>query len=54
MLQLYNTNGVLVQGMQLSNAGQTELIQIGKLTKGFYLVKAVRNNDVAEQRIIKN
>jgi hypothetical protein len=54
MLQLYNSNGIMVQSMQLGNASQTETVQVGKLIKGFYLVKAVSNGEVIEQRIIKN
>lgn len=54
LLQLYNANGIVVQSMQLGNASQTETMQIGTAAKGFYLVKAICNGEVAEQRIIKN
>jgi hypothetical protein len=54
ILQLYNANGSMVQGIQLSSASQTETVQLGKISKGFYLIKAICNGEAAEQRIIKN
>lgn len=54
MLQLYNSNGVIVQSMQVGSASQTETMQLGSLTKGLYIIKAGCNGQVAEQRIIKN
>lgn len=54
MLQLYSANGVLMQSTQISNASQTETMQMGKAVKGFYVVKATCNGEVAQQRIVKN
>lgn len=54
MFELYSVNGIKMQSIQLSNASQTEAMQIGNLSKGFYLVKATCDNQVAQQRIVKN
>jgi hypothetical protein len=54
MLQVFTGNGIAVQNLQVANAGQTESMQFGKLSKGFYLIKAVCNGEIAQQRIIKN
>jgi hypothetical protein len=54
MLELFTANGIKVQGMQLSSASQTESMQLGKISNGFYLVKATCENQVAQQRIVKN
>lgn len=54
MLQLYNGNGTIVQSMQLGSASQTEMIPLDKLSKGFYLIKAMCNGEDAAQRIIKD
>ncbi len=54
MLQLYNANGVLLQGMQLGSASQTETMSLGKSPKGMYLIKAVSNGETAQQQVVKN
>lgn len=54
ILQLYNGNGAISQSMQIANAGQTQNMQLDKVSKGFYIIKAICNGEVAEQRIIKN
>lgn len=54
MLQLYTANGTMMQSMQIGGASQTETMQLGQLSKGFYLVKATCGNQAAQQRIIKN
>lgn len=54
MLQLYSSNGVLMQSMQIGSASQTESLQLSKTMKGFYFIKATCNGEVAQQRIIKN
>lgn len=53
-LELYNANGIKIQGRQLTNASQTETINTGSLPKGFYVVKASYNQQILEQRIIKD
>jgi hypothetical protein len=54
MLELYSSNGVRIQSIQLSSASQTETMQMSKLTKGFYLVKASCDDQVAQQQVVKN
>lgn len=53
-LELYNANGVLVQNLQFGNASQTETLQVSKVARGMYVVKAVCEGETAQQRIIKN
>jgi hypothetical protein len=53
-LELYNANGAVIRVMQLSAASQTETLQLGNQSKGFYLVKATCEGQVAQQRIVKN
>jgi hypothetical protein len=54
LLELYNRNGDLIQNMRIENASQTEAMQLEKILKGFYMVKAVCNGEVAQQHFIKN
>lgn len=54
MLEVFNSNGSKVQGLQINNASQTETIKFGAFSKGFYVVKATCEDIMAEQRIIKN
>ena len=54
LIQQFNGNGINVQTMQVGNASQTESLQLNKLSKGFYIIKATCNGQVAEQHIIKN
>lgn len=53
-LALYNANGIQIQAIQLGAASQTEVLQLGNQSKGFYLVKATCEDQVAQQRVIKN
>lgn len=53
-MELYNGNGVRIQALQINSAGQTEAMRMSALTKGFYVVKAACNGEVAQQRIVKN
>jgi len=54
LIQMFNGNGINVQTMQVGNASQTESLQLNKLSKGFYIIKATCNGQVAEQHIVKN
>lgn len=54
VLQLFNVNGTLLQSKQMSNASQTETLQVGNFTKGLYVVRATCNSEVAQQQVIKN
>jgi len=53
-LELYNANGVILEAIQLGAASQTEVLNIGNQSNGFYLVKATCEDQVAQQRVIKN
>jgi len=53
-LQLCNSNGVIVQSLYVGSASQTETMQLSKLPKGFYLIKAICKGETTEQRIFKN
>jgi hypothetical protein len=53
-IELFNANGTKVQSKQLGNASQTETMLLAKESKGFYIVKATCNGEVAQQRIVKN
>ncbi len=54
MIELYSANGVRIQAIQLGNAGQTEILQMDRYSRGVYLVKVVCNEEIAQQRIVKN
>ena len=54
MIQLFSANGTRMQIMQLGSASQTETLQVGHIAKGFYIVKAECEGQLAEQRVIKN
>lgn len=51
---VYNSTGIEVQRASIQAASQTEALDLGRLAKGFYVVKAVCNGQWSEQRIIKN
>lgn len=54
LFELFTSNGSRVQNIQTGSASQTETMQVGELSKGFYLVKASCDDQVARQRVIKN
>lgn len=53
-LDVYSIDGTRLKSIQLSNAGQTETIQISSLPSGFYLVRGVCEGQVAQQKIVKD
>lgn len=53
-VELFNSNGARVHTIPFSNANQTESIQVKNLLKGFYVMKATCNTEVAQQQLIKN
>lgn len=53
-LELYSSTGTRIQNQKFSSASQTETMQLGSVSKGFYLVKASCGNEAAQQRVIKN
>ncbi len=53
-MEVFNTQGICVQTVKHSNANQTEMLQLGNLYKGIYIVKASCNKEAIHQQIIKN
>lgn len=53
-LQLYAADGSVAKSVRLGSAGQTEVVGLSSLPKGFYLAKASCGNEMAQQRIVKN
>ncbi len=54
LLELFTAGGIRVQSQQITNASQTEALQLGSAAKGMYVVKATCEGKTAQQRIIKN
>jgi hypothetical protein len=53
-LELFSASGTRVKSQHYAVASQTESITTSSLATGFYLVKAVCDGQVSEQRIIKD
>lgn len=53
-VNIYNASGVEVQRKTITAASQTEALDFGNLSKGFYVVKATCNGQWSEGRIVKN
>lgn len=53
-LEVYSGSGSKVFAMSVENASQTEIMNLSTLPKGFYLIKASSDNQIARQRIIKD
>lgn len=51
---IYNSNGQLIISKRNSAAGQTEVINISALGKGFYFLQANTNKEMLKLKIIKN
>ncbi len=51
---LYTSGGALVHNESMNAASQTEVLELGKLAKGFYLLKLTCNGNESHQRIIKD
>ena len=54
VIELYAANGSMVQAIKLNGASQTEILKVGNLPKGFYLVKVQCEDQLSQQRIIKD
>jgi len=54
LMEVFNTQGICVQTIKHNNASQTEILQLGSLNKGMYIVKASCDKETAHQQIIKN
>lgn len=52
--ELFNATGRVVKTIRNSSASQTEMINMSDLGRGFYVLKAMKGNEVAQQKIIKN
>jgi hypothetical protein len=53
-LEIYNANGQKMQELVSTNASQTEIMNLSKMNKGLYIVKASCENEIAMQKLIKN
>lgn len=51
--ELFNYNGQLAKRTETPGASQTQTLDLSKLTPGFYIVKVSCNDEVVQQRIIK-
>jgi hypothetical protein len=53
-IQVYNSNGQLVNHLNVSNSSQIETVSMNDFQKGVYFIKATCGNQTASQQIIKN
>jgi len=53
-LEIYNANGQKMLGFVNTNASQTEIMNLSKMNKGLYIVKASCENEIAMQKLVKN
>jgi hypothetical protein len=53
VVSIFNSAGMQVQAISIKAASQTETLSFEHLSKGIYVVKAVCEGAVAEQRIVK-
>ncbi|HZH94591.1 MAG TPA: T9SS type A sorting domain-containing protein, partial [Flavisolibacter sp.] len=53
-LELFTASGIKVQSQQIKSASQTEAMQLSKVSKGMYFVKASCEGQTAQQKILKN
>jgi hypothetical protein len=51
--ELFGNNGQAVAKNETTSSNQTETINVSKLAPGFYVIKVTCNNEVAQQKIIK-
>lgn len=54
VLSVYNTSGAAMQQKTVASASQTETLDFGSLPKGLYLIRALCNGQVLEERIVRN
>lgn len=54
LMEVFNTQGICVQTIKHNSASQTEIIELGNLNKGMYIVKASCDKETVHQQIIKN
>jgi hypothetical protein len=53
VLEVFNSQGLRLQGIQVGSASQTETLDLSTLPKGVYVVSATCNGEKAQQRVIK-
>jgi len=51
--EVFGNNGQIAAKNKTTHSSQTETINVSKLAPGFYIVKVACNNEVAQQKIIK-
>ena len=51
--EIFNANGQVAKRIENGNSSQTEIINVGSLAPGFYIVKVSCNGETAQQRIVK-
>jgi hypothetical protein len=54
VLELFSSNGVKIQSMQINTANLNETIQMNQLAKGMYIIKVSSDTESAQQQVIKN
>ena len=53
VFDLYNVNGQIVKHIVNSRAGQTENLNVADIAEGLYIVKVMKGEETAVQRIVK-
>jgi len=53
VFDLYNVNGQIVKHIVNSRAGQTENVNVSDIAEGLYIVKVMKGEETAVQRIVK-
>jgi hypothetical protein len=53
-IHVYNSNGQLVNHLNVSNSSQIETVSMNNFQKGIYFIKATCGDQTASQQIIKN
>jgi len=53
-IEMYNTNGQKVKDVVSTSASQAIVLPVSKMNRGVYIIKAICDNEIAIQKIIKN
>ncbi len=51
--EIFNANGQVARRVETGNSSQTESINVSSLAPGFYIVKVSCNDEISQQRIVK-
>jgi hypothetical protein len=54
LFEILNGAGQIAKSVQNNSSSQTEVINVNSLTPGFYIVRAICEGQVAQQKIVKN